>query len=749
MDRLQPVKSPGKVNFHSYCASPATHQLQSQTPKSFDATSLNDISEIPSPVNKLRSLVFKSRDNELDPIEASRLKAIENAEKDVKKVPFQSAAVDAKEEAATNKLRSIINLKRSIKKKSVAVEEPIDSNGKARSLGFNSIKIGLSKREYEDFIKKSKIKPLNTLPYQSIYAINDMEAQPNSIIHNQTSSRVPFEISISPPYLSNFPSQGDIIDNYEQDPAFFEDEPYTQNEDIEPVKPEPIPESEIFIKELQSDNLIEKHFGWDKYRQMVNNQNGSPMVIRRKNSVIANGAGVIIGGINKINTKPGANIKTALSHIQTQRPLSPHATPTHNKSNHSQNQQHSHHNHNPHHGNVVHYFDQPQSPSNGSASSEVSNPLPFKVPPKLSKLASSKTFRQSMKKLFKSSQNLLAPRKTVKSVDFIPGFDDDTNESLFEHYSGMLFHDPSTNAAWKELNDLIRSTSPSNNSDSRPASALLSSSSTKRSLSAGRMINCYRPWGPARLNDPLDVLLQKSITSLPNSPNTRTTLRNMSESSLLNTQNRKVRSATNATAMTEQEFANTLMQISENTVVNFLTNSASSSGSNTARNKTSVSPPRPLQDSPSQTNHKTPSPPKQSPLIASRKTSTNNSPDMTQAHRKSARKSVPINRSRSNSNSVSPTRTRTGSTPSSGNLPNPNTSPSNGRRKSPSPSRPNSRPPTRDGLRVGSQAFSPDGSQVIAPNSSSFPYPSVSSAYSAALFNNPRPRSPLVINFIH
>lgn len=71
-------------------------------------------------------------------------------------------------------------------------------------------------------------------------------------------------------------------------------------------------------------------------------------------------------------------------------------------------------------------------------------------------------------------------------------------ENILEHYSGLLFRDPMSPNTWQELN-----------SPKKTKTGLFQTQ--KQSLSAGRNINAYRPWGPARPVDPLDAILEKTI----------------------------------------------------------------------------------------------------------------------------------------------------------------------------------------------------------------------------------------------
>jgi hypothetical protein len=83
------------------------------------------------------------------------------------------------------------------------------------------------------------------------------------------------------------------------------------------------------------------------------------------------------------------------------------------------------------------------------------------------------------------------------------GGEENPENSILDHYSGLLYHDPISSGTWKDVNLPKRPKTPN----------ALFSSSTQQTLAAGRNINAYRPWGPERKIDPLDALLERSMNN--------------------------------------------------------------------------------------------------------------------------------------------------------------------------------------------------------------------------------------------
>lgn len=71
---------------------------------------------------------------------------------------------------------------------------------------------------------------------------------------------------------------------------------------------------------------------------------------------------------------------------------------------------------------------------------------------------------------------------------------------FFQHYSGLLYRDPQVLGTWSDCN-----------TPKKTKASLFQT--TKTTLSAGRNMNAYRPWGPPRPIDPLDAILEKTMTS--------------------------------------------------------------------------------------------------------------------------------------------------------------------------------------------------------------------------------------------
>jgi hypothetical protein len=83
------------------------------------------------------------------------------------------------------------------------------------------------------------------------------------------------------------------------------------------------------------------------------------------------------------------------------------------------------------------------------------------------------------------------------------GAEDNPENSILDHYSGLLYHDPVSSGTWKDVNLPKKPKTPN----------VLFASSTQQTLAAGRNINAYRPWGPERKVDPLDALLERSMNN--------------------------------------------------------------------------------------------------------------------------------------------------------------------------------------------------------------------------------------------
>eukprot|EP00981_Chlorochromonas_danica_P004489 scaffold906_cov157-Ochromonas_danica.AAC.4 len=127
-------------------------------------------------VAKLRSLVLGSRiEDELggsiDDFEAARKQAQEVADRLQQMKAEQQRQLREKEEAKKKK-----------QEEDARREAELAARfGKARSLGFSSIKAGLKKKEYRDFVERSPVKPLHTVLHSLIPSHSNDASHPMSL----------------------------------------------------------------------------------------------------------------------------------------------------------------------------------------------------------------------------------------------------------------------------------------------------------------------------------------------------------------------------------------------------------------------------------------------------------------------------------------------------------------------------------------------------------------------------------------
>jgi hypothetical protein len=358
-------------------------------------------------------------------------------------------------------------------------ESKQDSNGRARSLGFQSIRVGLSRNEYQEMVSKSPFKPAYVIINERIQLQQQLQQQGlASITSNNVSVAAMLQTLPSISEDSNairksteFKEEPDLKsqtftltasnvsqdvydgeDDEEPDDEEYADEEFATSpsscsrrrkshdpEDIitedeyDEFKDVPVHVmklSDPIYSEIQSEDLINRRFNWNGGRKDFSE-------FELMNPSISGSGAVSSSSLLSLPSSPDG--KERVTRIrQTMLRGAPSSTPGNNKFNRKQS----------------------TTPAN--------HHLPV-------------------------------------SADYIPGFDsedNDTHLSIFQNYSGLLYKDPTSLGAWKDLN-LPTKVKYHNTAFS----------SAKKALHAGKMMNSYRPWGPDRPVDPLDQLLEKQMAA--------------------------------------------------------------------------------------------------------------------------------------------------------------------------------------------------------------------------------------------
>ena len=402
----------------------------------------------------------------------TKLKAI------IRRVKSQEAEEDESRESSRPESSEEPNRKRVSLKDEISVlttrdksirqkmlEEENAKMGKAKSLGFHSIKAGLGKHEYEEFLKKSPLKPLILKPIETASVGGEKEKRRSILVRMKTETS--FSGGALPPLGANASMDSSITslesatsgqlktpvvkrsisskagDDYSKDDF--------ENSSIESlgaggvvVDKNHVAEEERLAKladdfnhsmvapfllhELQSDHLIANRFGWKKSDRTGGGEQSLSKAVSKSTSD------------QDIQFRPAAPKLGELSPFGSMRTSV--------------------------RGNLL-----------GGKSG-------------IGKLQRKATMANLVKSSGGNRQNGPEDAQDTENPE----------NAILEHYSGLLYRDPQQPTTWKECNT--------------PKKTKASIFQTqKTSLSAGRNMNAYRPWGPQRPVDPLDAILEKTINN--------------------------------------------------------------------------------------------------------------------------------------------------------------------------------------------------------------------------------------------
>lgn len=513
-----------------------------------------------SPVVRLRSLVLGAKSvtedsSEPDNFEAARKRAQEDAEKLQK----------LRDEQLKQKIEQERILKIKLEEQLAKEMEEQAKHGKAKSLGFNSIKAGLTKRDYSELLQKSPVKqpiwkvesssrPATANPNNivdpsdaalglALSASLTMLSTASSTLQPPTSSgshkkRMSILRPTTPSFAASLSSSGEskqnlfsagsirrlgnesppsagttatkaalhpintnIANSRSSNPSNYSNalqqflngqfDPLMTNSSLLMSSTEqdviiPINVEQLF-EELQSDDLIEKRFGWSRgnYRKKpIGNSNpanpslgasgkSSPNKTSMRGSLSQMGSSMRQMSIRGV----GASTKAAKASTRNSFIL-PSAM------------------------DYIPGFDDDipalgANSNSGAAATTGEDASPHKS--------------QGMKQ----SNSGTALDEHGKPVAQPNG---GSPSSIFYNYSGLIYRDPSSPLTWKEIN--MNNAGPLDPETNHPSNSIapgtadvsgFASSGGKRNLSAGKMINAYRPWGPVREKDPLEMLLKKQL----------------------------------------------------------------------------------------------------------------------------------------------------------------------------------------------------------------------------------------------
>jgi hypothetical protein len=395
------------------------------------------------------------------------------------------------------------------------LEEENARLGKGKALDFHSIKAGLGRREYEEFLQKSPLKPLIlkmlpennpnaaaappqekrrsllvrmktessfhsnrdiVLPALSARGDNtnsiSLEGSLTSLASQESNSNIPklkksmSKSFINPLTMNNNNNNDDYSrDGFEssteslailnqQQRHIIEEEKLAKQAD-DARNPVIAP---FLLHELQSDYLIDNRFGWKRKKdRSTGGAGGGDMTSISKSTsdqeipFRLNSRGVAVGGGDGKGAIP---------------PRLGDSTPT---------------------GSFR------QSIRAAAGSSLLSSSLKS-----MATLGPGKLTRKATVANLMANKANVGPGGQHGELLMNPTDPENSENTVMEHYSGLLYHDPQVNTTWKECN-----------LPKKVKSSLFQSH--KSTLSAGRNMNAYRPWGPARPIDPLDAILEKTI----------------------------------------------------------------------------------------------------------------------------------------------------------------------------------------------------------------------------------------------
>jgi hypothetical protein len=394
------------------------------------------------------------------------------------------------------------------------LEEENARLGKGKALDFHSIKAGLGRREYEEFLQKSPLKPLIlkmlpetnpnaaagppqekrrsllvrmktessfhsnrdiVLPALSARGDNtnsiSLEGSLTSLASQESNSNIPkLKKSMSKSFINPLTSNSNndeysrdgfessteslmMLNQQRQQRHIIEEEKLAKQAD-DARNPVIAP---FLLHELQSDHLIDNRFGWK--RKKDRSTGGDMTSISKSTSdqeipFRLNSRGVVGAG-------GGGDGKGAIP------PRLGDSTPT---------------------GSFR------QSIRAAAGSSLLSSSLKSMATLGPGKL----TRKATVANLMANKANVGPGGQHGELLMGNPTDPENSENTVMEHYSGLLYRDPQVNTTWKECN-----------LPKKVKSSLFQSH--KSTLSAGRNMNAYRPWGPARPIDPLDVILEKTI----------------------------------------------------------------------------------------------------------------------------------------------------------------------------------------------------------------------------------------------